>query len=390
MMSFSALPEPGADAARHSARVLARVESEIGLAGGWMPFPRYMEIALYEPGLGYYAAGAEKFGGSGDFITGPGMSDLFGITLASQVAEVLAQSGGGILELGAGSGRLAADLLAALRDAGKLPGRYLIVEISPELLQRQRQTLLEHVPDLMDRVAWIDVLPAAFDGVVLANEVLDALPVHIVSWRTDGLQERGVALDNGALVFSERALGPGALRDAAMALDVTPPYVSEVSLAVPALVRSLAAIVKRGALLFIDYGFGRREFYHPQRDAGTLMCHYRHRAHGDPFFLPGLQDITAHVDFTAVAEAGIDAGLRLLGYTNQAHFLVNAGLLGYLERRGGENPAAGSLSYLPAVAAAQKLLSPAEMGELFKVIVLGTNEVAAPSGLAGGSLSRTL
>jgi SAM-dependent MidA family methyltransferase len=384
------LPAPEADARRHGEQVLARIIEEIGRAGGWISFARYMELALHEPGLGYYAAGAARFGEEGDFVTAPEMTPLFGATLATQVAEALAQPGDDLLELGAGSGRLAADLLTALRDRDTLPARYRILEISPDLAQRQRDTLRARVPALIDRIEWVQALPERFDGVVLANEVLDALPVHVVAWRPEGPHERGVALVEGALAWSERPVAPGPLRQAAMAIDVPMPYVSEISLAVPALVRALAAGLRRGVLLFIDYGFGRREYYHPQRSEGTLMCHYRHRAHANPFFLPGLQDVTAHVDFTAVAEAGIGAGMRLVGYTNQAHFLVNAGLLGLLEQREHQNPQSSGGSNLPALAAIQKLLSPAEMGELFKVIALAKGEVPGLSGFAGGDLKRTL
>lgn len=345
-----------------------------------------MELALYAPGLGYYVAGAAKLGSAGDFITAPELSSLFGATLASQVGELLAQTGGGVMELGAGSGRLAADVLASLRERGCMPDRYQILEISPDLARRQRETLAKRVPELLDRVEWLDVLPQAFSGVILANEVLDALPIHLLAWHNDGVRERGVGLEQGMLVWSERPLVAGPLRHAAAAMAVEAPYQSEISLAAPALVGALAASLERGALLFIDYGFGRAEYYHPQRSQGTLMCHYRHRAHGDPLFLPGLQDVTAHVDFTAVAEAGIDAGLELLGYTTQAHFLVNAGITQLLQKNAPEQVQ----TYLPAVAAVQKLLSPAEMGELFKVIALGRGIERAPSGFSGGDKSRLL
>jgi SAM-dependent MidA family methyltransferase len=380
------LPEPDVAARKHGERVAALIRGDIEGSGGWISFARYMELALYAPGLGYYAAGAAKLGGPGDFITAPELSPLFGATLGTQVGEVLSQTGGGVMELGAGSGRLAADLLTALRRQNGLPDRYLILEISPDLAQRQRETLEKRVPDLLDRVEWIDALPQAFSGVILANEVLDALPVHLLAWRQGGVCERGVSLEHGVFAWSERGLQRGALREAASAIAVQAPYMSEVSLAVPALVGALGACLERGALLFVDYGFGRSEYYHPQRREGTLMCHYRHRAHGDPFFLPGLQDITAHVDFTAVAEAGIDAGLRLLGYTTQAQFLVNAGITRLLEQNSPDLTGA----YLPAVAAAQKLLSPAEMGELFKVIALGRGVGRTPSGFAAGDKSRLL
>lgn len=382
----SELPQPDAAAREHGERVTARIREDIERSGGWISFARYMELALYSPGLGYYVAGAAKLGEPGDFITAPELSPLFGATLASQVGEILSQTGGMVMELGAGSGRLAADLLAALQEQGRLPGRYLILEISPDLARRQRETLEKRVPDLIDRVEWIDALPQVFSGVILANEVLDALPIHMLAWRQEGVWERGVSLEQSAFVWSERCLQRGALQDAALAIAVQAPYLSEVSLAVPALAGALAACMERGALMFIDYGFGRGEYYHPQRVQGTLMCHYRHRAHGDPFFLPGLQDITAHVDFTAVAEAGLGAGLNLLGYTTQAQFLVNAGITRLLEQNSPERPG----TYLPAVAAVQKLLSPAEMGELFKVIALGRGVEIALTGFAEGDKSRLL
>jgi SAM-dependent MidA family methyltransferase len=375
---------------RHGDRLRERIAKDVAEAGGWISFARYMELALYAPGLGYYVAGAAKLGEAGDFVTAPEISPLFGETLAGQVAQGLGAPADEVLELGAGSGRLAAHLLLELQAQDRLPARYLILEISPELAQRQRALLSRLCPALVGRVAWIDALPNRFEGVIVANEVLDALPVHLVHWTPDGLFERGVALREGAFAWEDRRLRPGALQDATKALPVTPPYLSEISLASRALVGALADCLQRGVLLLVDYGFGRREYYHPQRAQGTLMCHYRHRAHADPFHLPGLQDITAHVDFTAVAEAGIDAGLDLLGYTTQARFLVNAGLLQRLERRGAANPAREPLSYLPAAAGVQKLLSPAEMGELFKVMALGRGAVAAPSGFAGGDLSRML
>lgn len=383
---FMALPAPDALTRAHGERVSALIRAEIGRVGGWISFARYMELALYAPGLGYYVAGAAKLGEAGDFITAPELSPLFGATLATQVAEVLAQTGGRVMELGAGSGRLAADVLAALRDQGRLPERYQILEVSPDLAQRQREILAARVPDLLDRVEWLDAMPRAFSGVVLANEVLDALPIHLLAWKAGAVCERGVSLEQGLFGWSERPLPPGPLRDAAAAITVEGPYLSEISLAVPALVAALGTALERGVLLLIDYGFGRAEYYHPQRSQGTLMCHYRHRAHGDPLFLPGLQDITAHVDFTAVAEAGIDAGLNLLGYTTQAQFLVNAGITQLLQKNSPEHLQA----YVPAVAGVQKLLSPAEMGELFKVIALGRGIERAPSGFARGDKSRLL
>jgi SAM-dependent MidA family methyltransferase len=345
-----------------------------------MSFARYMELALYAPGLGYYTGGSTKFGGAGDFVTAPEISSLYSQTLARQVAQLLDLAGEEIVELGAGSGRMARDLLLELSDLRALPSQYSILEVSAELRQRQRQMLVGLPDTLRGRVRWLDALPERVAGVVLANEVLDALPAHVVAWHDERIMECGVTFNGQQLSWSERKLDSGRLLDRALVLSPPPPYVSEVSLAVPALVRTLAGVLEAGALLLIDYGFGSSEYYHPQRNHGTLMCHYRHRAHDDPFFLPGLQDITSHVDFTSVALAGVDAGLELLGYTTQAHFLVNAGITDVLAR----TPPESSGAYLPLAAQAQKLLSPAEMGELFKVIALGRGLKAQLIGFSAG------
>jgi SAM-dependent MidA family methyltransferase len=380
------LPAPTAEARAHSAALVQLIANEIG-AGGWMSFARYMELALYQPGLGYYAGGSTKFGGAGDFVTAPEISSLFSQTLARQVAQILDQAGEQIVELGAGSGRMAHDLLLTLAELGALPFSYAIVELSAELRQRQQQKLDTLPQALRSRVQWLDALPERITGLVLANEVLDALPVRLVAWYDKSIMERGVTWDaQQQLGWADRELGPGALLDRALPLSPPTPYVSEISLAVPALVATLARTLERGALVFIDYGFGAREYYHPQRNRGTLMCHYRHRAHDDPFFLPGLQDITSHVDFTSVALAGIDCGLKLIGYTTQGHFLVNAGITDVLARTSPDN----SAEYLPLAAQAQKLLSPAEMGELFKVIALARGLDVPLTGFQAGDLSGLL
>jgi SAM-dependent MidA family methyltransferase len=290
-----------------------------------------------------------------------------------------------VLELGAGSGAAAADLLPELERLGRLPGRYRIVEISPDLAARQRARIVGQAPHLAPRVEWLDGLPARIRGAVLGNELLDALPVHVVEWRNGALLERGIGLDGDSLAWQARpAHGP--VRDAGLALDVEAPSVSELGLAGRALVRELAARLEHGVLLFVDYGFGRREYYHPQRNRGTLMCHYRHRAHDDPLRWPGLQDITSHVDFSAIAEAGADAGLALLGYAPQAQFLVNCDITGQLAR----TPADDAAAYLPQASVAQKLLSPAEMGELFKAIALGRGIGEPLCGFTNGDKSRLL
>jgi SAM-dependent MidA family methyltransferase len=379
------LPQPSEDARRHSERLSEAIRMEIDAAGGWMGFARFMELALYAPGLGYYVAGAAKLGDAGDFVTAPEISPLFGRTLARQIAQVLEHTAGEVLELGAGSGVMAADVLGELQGMGHLPRRYLILETSPQLVERQRRMLRDRLPALADKIEWISALPQDFEGAIVANEVLDALPVHLVAWRQDGLFERGVSWTDG-FAWSERHLQPGALRDAAEAIGARADYVSEISLMAPALVRSLSGALRKGGLLLIDYGFGRREYYHPQRSRGTLMCHYRHRAHDDAFFLPGLQDLTAHVDFTAIAEAGIDAGLKMLGYTTQAQFLVNGGITRLLE----QHLADAATSRFALAAGVQKLLSPAEMGELFKVIAFGRGIDAPLIGFASGDKSRLL
>jgi SAM-dependent MidA family methyltransferase len=379
------LPPPSADAQAHSAELTQLIASEIA-SGGWISFARYMDLALYAPGLGYYAGGSTKFGSAGDFVTAPEISQLFSQTLARQVAQLLDSVGEQIVELGAGSGRMARDLLLTLAELGTLPSSYAIVEVSAELRQRQQQ-MLRGLPDaLRARVLWLDTLPERIAGVVLANEVLDALPTHVVAWYDKQIMERGVTWDGRQLRWSDRDLSPGLLLERSLELSPPTPYVSEVGLAAPALVRTLGRALERGAMLLIDYGFGAGEYYHPQRSRGTLMCHYRHRVHDDPFFLPGLQDITSHVDFTSVALAGVDSGLQLLGYTTQAHFLVNVGITDVLARTSPHDSAA----YVPLAAQAQKLLSPAEMGELFKVIALGRGVEAQLTGFRAGDLSGLL
>jgi SAM-dependent MidA family methyltransferase len=378
------LPPPTDAARRHAETLASHIRREIA-AQGWISFARFMELALYAPGLGYYSAGAAKLGAAGDFVTAPEISPLFGQCLARFAAEILGKSGGDLLELGAGSGRLAVELWRELERLGQTPRRYCILEVSADLARRQRAFFAAACPALAARAEWLTAPPESFTGLILANEVLDALPVHRVAWRADGIFEQGVALENGAFVWRERP-AQGALRAAAERLAPAPGYASEIALAAPALVTTLAASLAKGALLFVDYGFGRREFYHPERRQGTLMCHYRHHAHGDPFFLPGLQDITAHVDFSAIAEAGVAAGLDLLGYTSQAAFLIGCGLTERLrEAHDGD-----ATAYLARANEAQRLTSPAEMGELFKVIALGRGIAPPRMGFARNDRRRTL
>jgi len=360
------LPEPSTDARAHSARLRTVIDREIADAGGWIPFSRYMELALYAPGLGYYAAGAVKLGAAGDFVTAPEMTPLFAQTLARQFAELIEASDGEVLELGAGSGRFAADVLVELEVLGALPQRYLILETSPDLRARQRAHLAEAAPRLATRVEWLDALPAQITGVAFGNEVLDAVPCEIVRRARDGWMRCGVAVDrDDCLVWEDRVLDDSALAAfAALRLPDIEGYVSELCPAGEALVRTLCERLARGGLLLIDYGFPRTEYYHPQRSAGTLMCHYRQHVHDDPFFYPGLQDITAHVEFSAVAAAGVAGDAELAGYAPLAQALVNLGITERLQGR----DAPGTAAYARRVSPVQRLLHPAEMGELFKAI----------------------
>jgi len=359
------LPTPSPAAAAHSQRLQQHIRDEIARCGGWISFARYMELALYAPGLGYYAAGATKFGAAGDFTTAPERSHLFGRTLARQVAQVLTETGGDVLEVGAGSGKLACDVLLELQRMDALPARYAILELSATLQARQREQISAQAPQLLERVQWLDRLPQSFSGVVLGNEVLDAMPVHLVTRQQGMLLDRGVSVVDGQFSWQDQPLNTGALQQAAAALDLPAGYLTEINLAAPAFIASLAECMTRGMILMIDYGFPRAEYYHPQRSQGTLMCHYRHHAHGEPFYWPGLQDITAHVDFSAISNSTPD--LQLLGYTSQVNFLINCGITDLLAQTSPEDVA----RYLPLANQAQFLLSPAEMGELFKVIALG-------------------
>lgn len=379
--SPSDLPLPSAPARVHSDRLCAHIAAEIMQAGGSIGFDRYMELALYAPGLGYYSAGAAKFGPEGDFVTAPELTPLFGRTLAGPCAQWLAQLGADawMLELGAGSGVLAADVLAALAQRGQLPATYAILERSAELRERQRQLLHRRVPELLDRVRWLDALPdVPIDGVLLANEVLDALPV-VRARRTDaGWRELRVSGD-AAQGFAD-TLAPaspeltGQLEaiEAVLGQTLPPGYTTEIQPWLPAWMASLGASFSRGAMLWIDYGLPRHQYYHPERATGTLRCHYRHRALDDPYRWPGLQDITAWVDFTALAEAAQAAGWTVAGYTTQAAFLIGAGIESELARL---DPVAD----YNVLQRTKRLLMPGEMGEAFKVMALGKGDLEGPA-----------
>ncbi|WP_024301252.1 class I SAM-dependent methyltransferase [Pseudogulbenkiania sp. MAI-1] len=380
------LPAPDAAALAVSQELSRHIAAEIAAHDGWIPFSRYMELALYAPGLGYYSAGSRKFGAAGDFVTAPELSPYFGRTLARQLAELLPQTGGTIYEFGAGTGRLAVDILGELETLGQLPERYAIIDLSADLIERQRQTIADALPHLAARVEWLSELPEQFDGIIIGNEVLDAMPCELVHWTPAPLQ-RGVTVRDGAFAWEDRPIADPQLASvAAMLPPEAAGYLSEISLANRAFIATLASRLVCGAILLIDYGFPEREYYHPQRHMGTLIGHYRHHTVDDPFYLPGLMDITTHVDFTAVALAGTEAGLDLIGYTTQAQFLVNAGITTLLQQLDPDDVA----HYAPRVAAVQKLLSPNEMGELFKVIGFGKGVSIDWIGLTEGDRCHTL
>ncbi|RFA30134.1 SAM-dependent methyltransferase [Alkalilimnicola ehrlichii] len=374
--SLDQVPAPGPDAAALSARLQARIREAIGEAGGVLEFDRFMAMALYEPGLGYYSAGSTKFGAAGDFTTAPLISSLFSRTLARQCAQIMTAVGNdAILELGAGSGRMAVDILKELAALNALPERYMILEVSASLRQWQRELLQAEVPELLNRVSWLDALPEApFKGVIIGNEVLDALPVkRFRKAAVDGVEELGVTVEGDNLVVRGMPAAPQTVATVAeieqacgQPLDVG--YSSEYCPALSAWIGSLADSLEQGAVLLIDYGYPRVEYYHPQRSMGTLVCHYRHRAHDDPLVLVGLQDITAFVDFTAVADAGRKAGLELLGFTPQAQFLLAGGMAEIVSEAMADADDAERLRLSQQVKA---LTLPGEMGERFKVMGLG-------------------
>ena len=400
---LSSLPACSEIALAHSKKLQTVIRKAIESAGGWITFERFMDITLYQPGLGYYNGGATKLGGSGDFVTAPEISTLFGRTLARQVRQIseqVAEQTGeaDILELGAGSGKLALDLLLELEQLACLPKHYYILEVSAGLRERQQKLMAEEIPHLMPRLVWLEQLPEQFCGTILANEVLDAMPVHLVEWRGNAIFERGVIWKNdvheGRLGWENRSIENAALRSIAEKLSVVvnpnqnadSSYTSEINLNARFFMHTLAQVLKQGAAILIDYGFGSGEYYHPQRIQGTLMCHYRHHAHGDPFFLPGLQDITSHVDFSALADVAEETDLELMGYATQAHFLLNCGVTDILAQM----PAEDVQNYLPMANQLQKLVSPAEMGELFKVIAFGKDIALPLMGFVCGDKSRML
>jgi len=365
----AALPLPDPDARAVSARLLELLHERIAAAGGCLPFDAFMDAALYEPGLGYYSNGLTPFGAGGDFITAPESGSLFARSLARSLASVLRQlSGGQVLELGAGSGALAVDLLRELETLEALPECYWILERSAAMRALQQERIAQQLPGLAERVQWLQAPPQSpFAGVVLGNEVADALPVKRFRWRHAAVQELGVAWRDGRLAECSCEAGAGLqaqVAELARAAGWDDGYCSEYCPALPGWIAELAHCLQRGLLLLIDYGYGRGEYYLAQRTSGTLMCHYRHHAHPDPLWFPGLQDITAFVDFSAIAQAASDAGLRLEGFSSQANFLLACGI----DRLLAEVDPADLQRFLSLSNEAKRLLLPGDMGERFKVI----------------------
>lgn len=361
-------PEPEESALAHSRRLLAHLAAIIADQGP-MPFSRYMQEVLYAPGLGYYAAGARKFGAAGDFVTAPEISPRFARCLAVQVAQVLSAERDAVLELGAGSGQLAVDLLKALSDTGTLPDRYWILEPSADLQERQAALISSSVPQFADRVHWLQQLPASFSGIIIGNEVLDAFPVERFSIVDGNLMQMAITFNDGhlhwSLIPADKALTHAVkLIEQDLARPFPEAYISEVSLLFKPWFKALSGCLHEGALLLLDYGYPRREFYLPERNRGSLRCYYRHRAHDNPLLWPGLQDITSHVDFTAVVEAAVDAGFELQGFTSQTQFLLSTGLLQHAEAANARD----SRERSRLSAEVQTLTMPAAMGESFSAI----------------------
>jgi SAM-dependent MidA family methyltransferase len=388
------LPEPDEAARASSEALLARLRREIDAGGGFLPFRRYMELALYTPGQGYYTAGSHKLGAGGDFTTAPEISPLFARCLARQCAQVLGQLGGGdVLEFGAGTGALAVEMLRTLDGLGNVPERYMILELSPDLRARQQRAVAALPEPLRTRVHWLDTLPdpGGFRGVMLGNEVLDAMPVDVFTWMGKGVMERGVKRSGQGLAWAGRPAG-AALASAVEALREDAGggwpagYTSERNPGLCAWVSALSASLAAGVILLIDYGYPRSEYYSPERSRGTLMGYYRHRALTDPLIWPGLVDITAHVDFTAVAEAGTAAGLGVLGYTTQAWFLIGAGLDAVFQEAASDDPR----EQLALASQVRQLTLPGEMGERFQAIALGRGIDEPLVGFTGRDLRARL
>lgn len=380
------LPLPSPAAQQSSANLQTLLAEEIKKHRNWIPFSRFMELVLYAPQYGYYTGGSHKIGNNGDFITSPTLTPLFARTLARQLQELLPQTAGNIYEFGAGTGQLAADLLNNLSDG---INRYYIIEISPELAARQKDLIQTLAPQAAQKIVHLSALPETFDGIIIGNEVLDAMPVEIIRKDEGGSFEHvGVCLDNDRFTYLARPLHDLQLSALASLYfpKITSPYTSELHPQQYAFIRTLASRLEHGCMIFIDYGFDAAQYYHPQRNQGTLIGHYRHHVIHNPFDFIGLADLTAHVNFTDIAQAGTDAGLDLIGYLPQSHFLLNLGITELLAQTGQTDSAA----YIREAAAVQKLIDQHEMGELFKVIAFGKNINIDWTGFCFGDICHKL
>ncbi|HEZ3910723.1 TPA: class I SAM-dependent methyltransferase [Neisseria meningitidis] len=380
------LPLPSPAAQQSSANLQTLLAEEIKKHRNWIPFSRFMELVLYAPQYGYYTGGSHKIGNDGDFITAPTLTPLFARTLARQLQELLPQTAGNIYEFGAGTGQLAADLLNNLSDG---INRYYIIEISPELAARQKDLIQTLAPQAAQKIVHLSALPETFDGIIIGNEVLDAMPVEIIRKDEGGSFEHvGVCLDNDRFTYSARPLHDLQLSALASLYfpKISSPYTSELHPQQYAFIRTLASRLEHGCMIFIDYGFDAAQYYHPQRNQGTLIGHYRHHVIHNPFDFIGLADLTAHVNFTDIAQAGTDAGLDLIGYLPQSHFLLNLGITELLAQTGKTDSAA----YIREAAAVQKLIDQHEMGELFKVIAFGKNINIDWTGFCFGDICHKL
>jgi SAM-dependent MidA family methyltransferase len=362
---------PDSIAKKHSDELTQLIKEEIERSGGHIDFATYMQFCLYAPGLGYYSAGSHKLGRGGDFTTAPEQSDLFSRTLARHCIDVLSQlNSGSILEFGAGSGKMATDILLELEQHQQLPEHYYIVDVSADLRDKQNTYIRTHAPHLHHRVIWLDNLPAEFTGVILANEVCDAMPVHLIHIENNMVSERKVSLDHkGDFFWKSSSISTRELNNQInniLEVGTYSEYVTEINLAAPAWIASLSESLLQGAVFIIDYGYHHQDYYHPQRHKGTLMCYYQHQAHDDPFFLPGLQDITAHVNFTALAETAHNHHFEVAGFQSQADFLLAGGITDLIPVSDHDDVST-MLTYANQI---KQLTLPSTMGETFKVLTL--------------------
>ncbi|WP_434777207.1 class I SAM-dependent methyltransferase [Neisseria sp. Ec49-e6-T10] len=385
---MSQFAPPSSEAKAASDALIKTIQHCIEQNDGWISFAQYMNMALYTPQYGYYTGGSYKIGAQGDFITAPTLSTLFSHTLSKQVAQILPHTQGNIYEFGAGTGALALGIMQKLTQANIDFDCYYIIEVSAQLAQRQKALVSQHAPELLHKLVHLSALPEEFNGVIIGNEVLDAMPCEQIIWNKDCIKQQGVTYNQQeGFELDARPISDPNILKAAQVLSINHfPYQSELHLAQQAFIGTLAQKLTKGMMLFIDYGFDEQQYYIPERNMGTLIGHYQHHTIHDPFFLPGLCDLTCHINFTAMAQEAIDQKLDLLGYTTQAHFLLNLGITELLNQVGEPQ----SQAYIKEASACQTLLAQHEMGELFKVIAFGKNIDEELLGFTHGDLCHKL